>query len=337
MTARSLAETVLAEFEDEEITRAREHGAAVKERVVNTIIDARDNSARSQQATARVLGMSDLGGCREFIRATIAGDPKSTRRQLKWPAEVGTAVGDFVEAIMGENGMDVQETVTLTLPGIGIQITGHLDEIDVVNGDLIDNKTVNGLGEVKRDGPSDKYAVQISGYLVAAVQEGRLQQDAVGTLMFFDRSGAEPDPYVWSITYKMALSILDWARERLLDVQHALSTGSREDRDGRLMTDEPESYCWAIGCPFYDACWAGYTPTETIEHPRIVAAVDRFIQARDDEVDAAARRKAARDDLRAVEGIVDVGPNKGTVVRWTLAESQRGTISDRLDVRKPKV
>lgn len=327
---------MLADFEPDEIERARAHGDAVKERVVDAIIDARESSARSQQATARVLGMSDLGGCREFIRATIAGDPKSTRRELKWPAEVGTAVGDYVEAVMENAGMDVQETVTLTLPGIGVQITGHLDEIDVVNGDLIDNKTVNGLAEVKREGPSDKYAVQISGYLVAAVQEGRLTEDAIGTLMFFDRSGAESDPYCWSITYQMALTILDWARERLLDVQDALAKGNREDREGRLMTDEPESWCWAVGCPFYDACWAGYTPTETIEHPFILAAVDRFIQARDDEVDAANRRKAARDDLRAVEGIVDVGEHKGTIIRWTLAESQRGTISDRLDVRKPK-
>lgn len=311
-------------------------GNALGQRIVQAIIDARNNSARTKQATARVLGMSDLGGCREYIRATIAGEPKGPQQQIKWAAEVGTAVGDHVESILQEHGFDTQETVVLTLPRTGIKVTGHLDEVDVDHDLIADNKTVDGLADVMRDGPSFKNKVQISGYLVAAVQARRLTEEATGHLVYYDRSGKEPEPFVWSTTYQNALMILDAAEERLFDVQHALSTGSREGRDGRLMTDEPESWCWAVQCPFYAKCWAGYTPTGEIKHPRQLDDVRKFLRARKDQTDAVRRRDLAREALRGVEGIVAEGPHKGTVVRWTVSTTETGRVADRLEVREPK-
>lgn len=311
-------------------------GIAVRDSIVQSIIDARTNSARSQQSKQRVLGMSDLGGCREYIRATIAGEPKAEKVRLAWPAEVGTAVGDHVEKILAADGWDTQETVTVTLPKTGVVVTGHLDEVSVDFDCIVDNKTVNGLADVIRDGPSFKNKVQISGYLLAAIQAKRLTTDGTGHLVYFDRSGADPLPYVWSTTYENALLILEAAENRLLDVQHALAQGSREARDGHLMTDEPESWCYAVQCPFYAACWAGYTPTGAIEHPRQIAAVQKYVEHRANAVTENKLKDAAREDLQGVEGIVASGPLEGTVVRWTISTTQTGRPTDRLDVREPK-
>jgi hypothetical protein len=335
VTARSLNEAELASVSPEDMAALRARGEQVKHRVVEAIKDARLNSARTQQAVQRRLGMSDLGGCREFIRATIAGEPRKVWDELKWSAEVGTAVGEHVEKILAQAGWSVQDEVVLRLPQTGIQVTGHLDEMDLESGDLVDNKTVDGVEEIKRSGPSDKYAVQLSGYLVAAIQTGILAPDAMAHLMFFDRSGKTSEPYVWTINLAMAESILEWAEERLKDVQHALATGTREDRTGHLMTDEPESFCYAIGCPFYDRCWSGYNPTGEIEHPRQLDAVRRRIEARAEAASAQERLDQAKEDLRGVEGIVQAGPYKGTMVKWTLSDRD-GRISDTLNVREPK-
>lgn len=318
------------------LIEAQKKGAILQKRIVDAIASARENSARTQQSKARVLGMSDLGGCREFIRATIAGEPRGPVPSLKWAAEVGTAIGDHVEGILGFNGFQTQETVVLKLPRTGIEVTGHLDEKDVVDDSILDNKTVDGLADVMREGPSFKNKVQISGYLVAEVQTGGLTPEATGHLVYFDRSGKQGEPYVWSLTYEMALQILDAAEERLLDVQHALATGTRNGRDGRLMTDEPESWCRAIQCPFYAACWDGYQPTGDITHEREIDAVRRRLAALADVKDATSRSESAKQDLRGVEGVVKEGPHKGTVVKWTISDMGNGRMSERLEVRPPK-
>ncbi len=93
------------------------------------------------------------------------------------------------------------------------------------------------------------------------------------------------------------------------------------------MTDEPESWCKAIGCPFYDGCYAGYNPTEKITHERELAAVQNLIEARKAEKDAISRRRAAREALKGVEGVTP----DGVVVRWSL----RGD-SETLNVDEPK-
>ena len=113
----------------------------------------------------------------------------------------------------------------------------------------------------------------------------------------------------------------------LLGLVKHLATGEARG----YLRDEPESYCYAIGCPFYDACWEGYVPTREIVHERELRDVALFIEARQQQKDAESLRKARRESLRGVEGVTP----DGTVVRWTLAESSIGNISDKLDVRVP--
>lgn len=294
-------------------------GLELGEQVLVSVTDFQANSPRSAQP---VLGMSQIGGCREFIRAFIAKDERGLQEELKWAAYLGTAVGDHIETILGDMGFTTQKETFLTLPKSGIKVRGHMD-IRGKNavGDL---KTKDGLAAVRHDGPSFKEKAQISGYLIAELQAGRVDEDATGTLIYLDRSGKTPEVFTWTTTVAQAYLILEAVEERLADVQKALASGYSQG----YLRDEPESWCWAVKCPFYMACWNGYTPTEKVTHERELDAVRRYTQARDEEVNAKERKEQAREDLRGVEGITP----DGTIVRWTLSARDNGT-SERLDVR----
>jgi hypothetical protein len=301
-------------------------GLEIGEMVMAAIGDWQQNAPRTKQSTQRILGMSEMGGCREYVRATIAGDPKGPPESLKWAAYLGTAIGDHIEGILGEMGFHTQEDAVVTLPRTGITVRGHLDAR--TNDGIIDLKTRDGLADVRREGPPFKEKAQISGYFVGKVQEGVVDKNATGHLVYLDRSGKENEPFVWSVTYEVALAILDAVEDRLVDVQTALATKVSQT----YLRDEPESWCYAISCPFYAACWEGYVPTNKITHPRALDAVRRLVENRDDEKGAKERREAAREDLRGVEGVTP----DGVVVRWTISNTESGGVADRLDVRVPK-
>lgn len=303
---------------------ANETGLMIGGLVLTAVGDWQQNAPRTRQSAARVLGMSEMGGCREYIRASIAGDVKAPPDPLKWAAFIGTAVGDMIEKILGDYGFITQEDVTLTLPRTGIQVSGHLDARTSTY--VLDLKSVDGLADVEREGPSFKNKAQISGYLVGLVQMGKLDEASTGHLVYYDRSGKTSETYVWSVTYDQALLILDAVDDRLTEVAESLATGRHASRD------EPESWCYAISCPFYMACWDGYTPTGKVEHPRQLDAVRRRVEARDDAKNAAERLDQAKEDLRGVEGVTP----DGTIVRWTLSETPTGRIADVLNVRTPK-
>lgn len=302
---------------------ADERGTELGVMVMEAIADWQTNAPRTQQSTKRILGMSEMGACREYIRATIAGDIKQPGRELKWPAFVGTALGDFIENILGSYGFVTQQDVTVTLPRTGITIRGHLDAR--TKNAVIDLKTRNGLEAVRRDGPPFKEQAQISGYLVGCVQEGTLDKGSTGHLLYLDRSGSDDSTYVWSVDYEAALAILDKVEDRLMEVQQSIATATHATRD------EPESWCYNVQCPFYSQCWEGYTPTTALDHPREMAAVMQFIESRDKRDEYTALAKQDREALRGVEGVMP----DGTVVRWTISKYEGG-VGDRLDVRVPR-
>lgn len=305
---------------------ARAQGMEFGEMVMAGITDWQQNAPRTRQSTDRVLGMSEMGGCREYIRATIAGDPKTDSGRVKWAAFLGTATGDFIENILKGMGFDTQEDVSVTLERTGVTVKGHLDlRGKNMVGDL---KSKNGIEEVKRDGPSFKNKAQIAGYLMGLVQEGKIDEDGTGHLIYFDRSGGTNEIYTWSCTVEMARKILDAVEDRLVDVQNALASGLTQS----YLRDEPESWCYAVDCPFYKACWDGYTPTGKIEHPRQLDAVQRLVAARAEEKAQKELREGARRDLAGVEGVTP----DGTTVRWIITETPSGGYSERLDVRVKK-
>lgn len=298
------------------------------------ITAAQNNAPRTMQSKNRVLGMSQLGGCREYIRATIAGEPmeQTEEQALKWAAYIGTAVGDKIEADVKQMlpGSVTQERVTLFLQVADqeISVSGSTDILlpeQVVEGlpaAVVDLKSRDGLADVRREGPPFKEKVQISGYLLAAIDEQKLPTDAIGMLLYYDRSGRDKGFHTWAVDREQALVIMGAVSQRLEEVASALATGRHATRD------EPESWCFYVGCPFYQQCWAGYRPDEPITHPAHLDAIRRYTDGRRDSKDATSRMRTASGELTGITGVTP----DGITLSWIL--QQNGTM--RIDLREPQ-
>lgn len=299
-------------------------GQELADAIMGHVADAQANAPRTLQSESRVLGMSELGGCREYIRATIAGDDGEREAGLKWAAMLGTLLGDGIEGIVqrADDRVITQHRLTLELwvGSTRVMVSGSADLL-YRGYAVVDLKSRDGLAGARRYGPTFKERVQISGYLIAGIQEGLLDVNSFGTLMYYDRSGKEPVAHTWTVDYEQAKKILEAAAERLKDVEHAIETAQHAVRD------EPESYCKIIKCPFYASCWGGYEPDGKIETERDLEAVAHYLEARADEEDAQTRKDEAREQLKGVEGVTPTGVK----VQWKVLANG----SERLEVRQP--
>lgn len=259
-------------------------------------------SLRSQQQAEHLIGMSELGACRNYLRHMVIETPYDDRDDVKWPAFIGTALGDSLEqAIADSFDYLVQQTVQVILPS-GKILQGHCD---VQADDAVwDFKAVDGTESVKRSGPSFRQKAQIMGYLLALIQQGELPADALAVLVFVDRSGRDPHPYVWSSVLDM--SIIEQADERLDDVQYAVLHGEEASRD------EPDAWC-QVACPFYTKCRGATTDVGgLIEEEGALLAVKNYVDGREMEKAGARLKDEAKRDLDGVEG--STGEH---IVRWT--------------------
>lgn len=286
-----------------------------------------NNRGRSKEKTGRKLGMSDLGGCREFIRATIAGDEGVPETRLKWPAFVGTAVGDLAETALGDTlGAVTQKWVTVLLPN-GIEASGNIDAL--IGDHLVDFKTKPYLDEVRREGPSKQQWVQVSGYLVGLVQAGEMSPEGTASLVFLDRSGNDPVPAVFTISYEDALGYLEWASERLDQVGDALEEGWARGP----LRDQPESWCHYVQCPFRVACWGEeYEPLDKIEGEDLLAAMAQYDRGRTLAKEAKAMQAEAKSTLGGFSESPVSGESEGFTLRWKESNSRWGGWT--IDLRK---
>jgi hypothetical protein len=313
-------------------------GEQIAREIMLAVGEWQDSTPRTQQSRDGVLGFSDLGGCREYIRGNVQHDEAHPPvHPLKWAAAIGTAVGDLIETALAWKYGDrviTQRKLRLDL-GDGIVIEGSADAILLYQNAVIDLKSKDGIAEVRRDGPSLKEWIQIAGYLVACIQAGILGKDATAHLMYYDRGGSDKTMHSATIDFTLALEYLELARTRLFEVADAIDAGVAP---GDYLRDEPESWCFAVGCKFYQTCWpAGvYTPTEEITDPQIIDLVDRYDQARTDENEAAAIRRALREKLKPMGGNGEVhyvsGRTPRFTVKWGLSEGKY-SITERLEVR----
>jgi len=317
-------------------------GVEIAAWMTDTIRSWQWDSARTQQSRRGVLGFSDLGGCREYIKNMVIGTEwkQTVDQQLKWAAFIGTAAGDKIEEIMAAmhpGTVRTQQTVELDL-GDGIVVRGHGDVL--LQDAFIDLKSRDTLAEVRRDGPHLKEKVQISGYLVGSVQQGVLPETSTAHLVYYDRSGKEKGFYTgFSISYQDALGYLAKAKQRLADVAAVIAY----DPDSGEVTvpdetpwlkDEPASWCENVGCPFVWSCWGSYQPTEKIEHPDEKRRIREFYSVNEEMKEITKLRAAKKEALQGVGGMTDDGE---FTVDWKFIDGG-GLRADstRLEVRKLK-
>lgn len=291
---------------------------------------------RTVQGMAGGLGFSDLGGCREYIRASVLQDERRyPENPLKLPAFVGTWGGEGIErAVAWKFGDGVKTQLTLTLDlGDGIVISGSSDIIWLSENAVVDLKSKAELATVRRDGPSLKEWIQISGYLIACIQGKVLGTDATAHLIYWDRSGQDPVAHAATIDYTLALYYIGLARRRLEDVAVAVEQGVVQS----YLRDEPESWCFAVGCPFYWQCWDGYTPEAEITDPAVIEVVEKYAALRDEEKAVGKAKGAARELLKVASASGDIhyieGRTPNWIVKWTVVENPSGSLTERLEVR----
>jgi hypothetical protein len=298
-----------------------EYGEKVGAAIVDAIREFDESRPRNSQ---RALGMSSLGGCREYIRATVAGEERVPGTKPKWAANVGTAVGDYIEGLMMQldGRVRTQEYITYTTPN-GIKATGSADIM--TDNLVIDLKSKDGLGEVRRYGPSLQHKIQLFGYLKGAIQNGTLPPEATGHLVYVDRSGKDASVYVWSTTADNP-QLEEIIAQRLQDVAVAITTSEGQG----ILRDEPTNYCMRIECPFRMACWKGYIPETELTHPKIIQDVKLYTDARAEKKQLDDVQKAVKVRLSGTSGRLP----DGTVVSWTIRKTRDGD-TEQIDIREP--
>lgn len=95
------------------------------------ITSAMRDSDRSRYSKDKMIGVSDIGTCREYARRMILNEPWSDEQDDYMAAFIGTAVGDHLEKAALANGSvsSAQGTVVVDLDvrGYRISIPGHSD------------------------------------------------------------------------------------------------------------------------------------------------------------------------------------------------------------------
>lgn len=291
--------------------------------------------ALKPRSTQLHIGPSEVGYCREYIRAKIAGDPQKPPAGVKWAAFIGTATGDMLESLMEIEGARTQVKLSYLMPTTGIEVSGSCDvlwpQVDdgAENGAVWDFKSKDGLDGIMRDGPQRKEMIQVSIYLLAALAADHVREGAVGTLVYFDRSGKDKQVWTVSVDTDDARRWIEVAEELLADVEHALATGQSQGP----LRDETEQKCWYFGCPFYDACWAGYQPDGEITDPAVINAMEKYDAGRQLQ----ARAKKLMDEAKFELGVAEAEPIRGQsedwMLDWKLRES-RGMEFRTIDLRR---
>lgn len=264
------------------------------------------------------IGPSGLGSCREYIRATMAGDPSVPEEGFKAAAWVGTVGGDYIEKVLAARlGARVQGRTTATLPRTGLKVSGSFDVCFVDRNILVDLKSKDGFAELRRSGPSLEHMVQVAVYVLGLVQEGVLTEGASARLAYWDRSGREPEFFlVLTFDWSALMAYIDVLEDRLSDVvwaQEQMEQGNLEARHD--LRDKSPSWCFSpkVQCPFRYACWGGseWQPNDVLapEHDETAGKylAGRAIRDHGNEI-----MREARSEL---EGVAGTGEQH--IVAWT--------------------
>lgn len=302
--------------------------------VSTALTDYMDNSARSQQAAAGILGPSDIGFCRQKA-ALVTRGVTPTDVTPTWAAAVGTAIHNYVEAALKEAHPDWllgsidHLRVTATLPS-GAQISGHPDIVVPSANAVLDIKTVDGFEWVKREGTSRNHKYQRHLYALGAVQAGLLDdsKDVLVGNVYLDRSGREKQPLVLvePMDHTLTMEIDSW----IGDVIYAVKHGEDASRD------IPSPVCEKI-CAFFTACRGGLEVHDglvTIEDPDLLAAVDMYVEAREMSKMADAMKREAQTRLDGINGSTGTYQVRWVDVASTTVQAFEKVGYRRMDIRK---
>lgn len=264
---------------------------------------------RSQQSDAGQLGISDVGGCREYARLRSIGATPTERRTL-WAANVGTAIHAMIDlAIEAAYGDDVitKMEVKATYPN-GAVLPGHPDLVFPAWNVVVDLKTVDGLHTIRKSGPTNRQWMQVMAYGTALIEDGTFdpEKPVRCVLLYVDRSAREDEFLSFERTIDPL--VMHEAAEWIDDVVYAVR------HDEGASKDRPRDWCERF-CDFFTACRGDDIPPEggLIEDPEALTAIDLYLEGHEME----RRGKAMKNEAKAhLDGVT--GSTGKAIVRWTM-------------------
>lgn len=299
--------------------------------IVNTAIKAKsDSTPRTIQGREGRIGPSDIGFCRQKAALMTRGTAQTDSRAA-WPANVGTAIHEWVEdALRGFfPGWIIEgQRVTATLPN-GAEISGTPDVIVPEWNAVLDIKTVDGFENIKRFGTSQNHKFQRHLYAMGAVQADLLDGERtvyVGNI-YLDRSGRNVEPYVVVEEYDPTLTdeINSWVDDVIYAAQHG------EDAH----RDVAAPVCERI-CEYFTAC-RGSLPVgenEVIDAPEIREAVLMYVEGRETKKVAERQMDEAKAVLSGLNGVAAGYQVRTTFIPESEVPGYTRSASERLDVRR---
>lgn len=281
----------------------------------DAIQNASNNTARSMQQQDFMLGVSNLGHCKNYAALMMKQIPFSDVRD-KTAAFFGTVAGAAIEAQLkiDHPGWQFQESIFFPLPSGG-GVPSHPDIIipfdaqDIEAGyyqGIWDGKSKAELETIKKVGPSQQQIYQVHAYAKAAIAAGILNPDhpiVVGDV-YFDRSGKDVIPH--AVMHLYTEDVITFIDEWVNDVKYAVLHNEDASRD------MPREWCWSY-CEYATVCRGNDTDVEgLIEDPDILAAVDMWEETK--ELKAQAKKKEAA-FKRTLDGVT--GSTGVYNIRWT--------------------
>ncbi len=223
---------------------------ALKQQLLEVIRFADREDPRSKQVQ---VGPSEMGvGCDRRLAYRLAGLAEVNTAFDPWPATVGTAIHAWLERAMSlwnaqsatENWL-TEQSINFDFGGVG---HGDLYRVDPPT--VIDWKSASKdvMTKVKKDGPPQKYIVQIHLYGYGYKQMGR-PVDRVA-LAFVPRAGWIKDMYVWSQPYNEQIAT-DAINRMFRIARDAVGLDViREPHRWQQLEAEPSDDCGT--CPWYN-------------------------------------------------------------------------------------
>lgn len=337
----------------------------LEQKMLEAVIADRNDQPRNKQLQ---VGPSEVGGCRELLRAGIFESDTLAEPETHWSsaAHVGTVMGADLERIFGRRLSALeQQRVTAMFERLGVGISGSIDLLFLDGNQVTDLKSVNDMGgvlyDLKRDASAietllsiwregllfeknietadggyeltstlvDKltklhYYVQVAIYVTGAIQLGILDAGADGRLVFYDRSGSYQEFVALVVTAEQVALFYEIAQRRIEQVvraQEAYENGGGNPAIIAHLRDKTPSFCFSpkVQCPRRVHCWGGsdWTAEDKITNTEHIAAVDRYSIGRDMAKLGEGMKRAAREELRDVQGVLP----DGRMVTWVRGGS----------------
>ena len=269
------------------------------------------------RTASRLVGPSEVGGCRELLRARWFEPPEDDAPEEHWPlaAHIGTVMGEELERIFGKR-LDAltQQRVTTYLETLGLEVSGASDVIFLDRKILTDLKSTAAMGSVLYEGPKFGYWIQVSLYVMGLVQAGILPAGSEARIVYFDRTGDYQEFVAFIVTWEQIVGYVKLAEQRIAEVV-AAQKALDETGDPRMiwsLRDYTPSFCFSakVECPRRFKCWGGseWAPVEILTDPNHLSAARRYIEGRNLENTGKRMKAEARGELEGVSGRYEEGP-----------------------------